>query len=393
MRVAIVTPQFGNSSSEDQLIVRRVAGALSVEHSVTVLHPHLGDGPSGPVGSLNVIPFREEGSRTRYAALGEASFGGRSCSGYCTCYSQHAKELGRSLPRFVQEELARASGGNSPDLFSHLREVKYDLVVFAGYSFASTRFGLDYVPASTKVILLPLAREEPLFWMPTYDSVFSRPDRILVTTRTEELLVLGRIGDSQRERVFDIRFVLNVNRLAFDTSPAGRRRKSFVVAGGESLDRSQIDWLKAAAALTFAKMNMELVVLEPKGRASNGREWFEREVLVSRSDLWRWMTRALAFIDPRPKRILGREVLEAYLLGTPVLVSRDGGANLEHADEGNGGLWFSGFNELEAGLNLLADDDLRGTLGQQGREYALREYGDSAKFIQRVNEAVLDKET
>jgi glycosyltransferase involved in cell wall biosynthesis len=100
------------------------------------------------------------------------------------------------------------------------------------------------------------------------------------------------------------------------------------------------------------------------------------------------MRRATALVDPEPHRLLGREVVEAMLLGTAVVVTASGGATREHADAGDGGLWYRSDVELDRCLELVADRRLRATLGRQGREYAERRYGNPDAFIRRVNDAV-----
>ena len=106
-----------------------------------------------------------------------------------------------------------------------------------------------------------------------------------------------------------------------------------------------------------------------------------------RADLWRWMSRALAVLDPEPGRSLGRDVLEALLYGVPVLARADGGAAREHAEAGHGGLWYRNYDELELAISRLDTDGIGATLGRQGRDYALREYGDPEGFQKRVVEA------
>ena len=95
-------------------------------------------------------------------------------------------------------------------------------------------------------------------------------------------------------------------------------------------------------------------------------------------------------LDPEPERSLGRDVLEALLYGVPVLARADGGAAREHAEAGNGGLWYPELRRARAGDQPGWPPTGSGPiLGSQGRDYALREYGDPEGFRKRVVEAAL----
>jgi glycosyltransferase involved in cell wall biosynthesis len=101
------------------------------------------------------------------------------------------------------------------------------------------------------------------------------------------------------------------------------------------------------------------------------------------------MSRAVAVLDPAPNRVVGQEVLEAMLLGAPVLVVADGGATRQHAEVGNGGLWYRIEDELIASIRLLLDQDLRSALGEQGRAYAENRFADPDTYVKRVSATIL----
>ncbi|HEX6293115.1 MAG TPA: glycosyltransferase family 4 protein [Herpetosiphonaceae bacterium] len=67
-------------------------------------------------------------------------------------------------------------------------------------------------------------------------------------------------------------------------------------------------------------------------------------------------------------------VMEAWLQGTPVLVHADCAVTVAHCKQANGGVWFRGYRQFEASLDrLLGDPATAQQLGQQGREWVLRE--------------------
>ena len=92
----------------------------------------------------------------------------------------------------------------------------------------------------------------------------------------------------------------------------------------------------------------------------------------------------MAVLDPVPQRLVGRQVLEAFLYRVPVIVYARGGASREHAEAGNGGLWFRTDEELCATVRALLDDELGQLLGEQGCSYAQHRHADTDTFVKNV---------
>lgn len=130
----------------------------------------------------------------------------------------------------------------------------------------------------------------------------------------------------------------------------------------------------------------------------DGEEWWcsrggNRALLPvrpSRVNLWRLMEHALATIDVRSQGPFGREAVESMLLGTPVLVPQPGAA-MEHARAASGGLWFRGVAELLDAAGVLVDDQVGRRLGAQGAAYASVHHGDAGGFVERVARLVPDR--
>ncbi|MGH7805691.1 MAG: hypothetical protein ACREQJ_15185, partial [Candidatus Binatia bacterium] len=86
---------------------------------------------------------------------------------------------------------------------------------------------------------------------------------------------------------------------------------------------------------------------------------------------------------------LAAPALEAMMYGTPVLAHAESGAAREHAERGDGGLWYRTAAELDAAVGWLRDDSSREALGEQARRFALERWGDVDAFVARVSNAVL----
>jgi glycosyltransferase involved in cell wall biosynthesis len=68
-------------------------------------------------------------------------------------------------------------------------------------------------------------------------------------------------------------------------------------------------------------------------------------------------------------------IMESWLAGTPVLVHGECAVTREHCVQANGGLYFTNYREFAATVDyLLANRETAVTLGQQGRQYVLKNY-------------------
>jgi hypothetical protein len=392
MRIAFVTGSWTGFWDERALIARRVAAALCFSGEVDVLLPQSSPEPRVErQGALSVhhFPGTPEDAHRREILLQEILGFDEEHSPSCSCGSLHGSEIARETPWILQQELVRARGGESPRLLEHLAGGAYDCVVFVDSQMAATALGARAVAANTRVVLLPMARNEPTFHLPIYDSSFERAERILVTSETERGLIQGRVSGPSRVR--PIGFALRTDPLAAATEPFGFDGQRFLVALG--------DWTSAAAREDFAAAadtlhrdfgDLLIRAFGPGVEALQGLPGVRVSQARTRVDLWRWMYRALAVVDWQHGRVLGCDVLEAMLNGTAVIVHELAGAAREHAERGDGGLWYRTRSELSACIRALASDGVARRLGQQGRAYAVERYGDSNAFVAAVVGALAD---
>ena len=103
-----------------------------------------------------------------------------------------------------------------------------------------------------------------------------------------------------------------------------------------------------------------------------------------------WMCATDVLIVPAVREPFGRTLIEAMLLGTPVVAANSGG-NLEAIDDGVTGFLVTP-DEPDAFIGtihrLLADDVLRSSIVQKARNSAVRKYSVQA-HVQRISELYL----
>jgi glycosyltransferase involved in cell wall biosynthesis len=394
MRIAVLTSAWNDDGWRERCVaVRRVVGALTSIGEVDVLVPSAECGSAEHDGVLNVLRFEgpvisaDDRRTVLESAVGPEDLCWPTA---CDCSQRLAGAWGTSVPHVVQRRVATTAGPVSPELMSHLRARRYDIVVFGGFDSAFFDHALDEAVGRSRVVLVPLAREEPRLHFSIYDRLFERAERILVFTERERRLIVRRLRRREaRERVRLVGFPLRINSLAATTLPYYSPHASYVVIARDWHRPFGLGWLFELAD-SLARTNPEIVLalIGPGAASLPSSPGLLCQETVSRLDAWRWMNVALAFLDAEPNRMLGLDVLEAMLCGAPVLVSAEGGAAREHVESGNGGLWYRNNAELRACLNALRSVDLRDALGRQGRQYAADEYGNVDRFLHRVRDAI-----
>lgn len=385
MKIAVVVSRSYGPWDERSALLCHFVGALACVGRVDVL-----------VGEGRARSTEADGALTREIfpavppvagrldALEFLVFGPRmSPRARCGCDDFADALLAEDVPAELEEAFVSALGGDSPALLEHLVASDYDLVVFAGVDTASAVAGVRVVAGRTPTMLLPLALPGPRLRLRSVRDVFGTVDRVVVSSAFEASLA----ASAGARRVVNVGTVLRVHDLAYRNEPALFDDRAVVVAGDWTSGRLSADFV-----FTVRRLNQDLGAGAFVRLVGPGWETLPDDVratrVSSRLDVWRWMARCLAVWDPNPHALLGREVLEAMQYATPVITAAHGAAQ-EHAERGDGGLWYRTYSELLECIGALAgDDDLRKTLGAQGQAYAVANFADTDAYIARVAELV-----
>ena len=97
--------------------------------------------------------------------------------------------------------------------------------------------------------------------------------------------------------------------------------------------------------------------------------------VVTEAEKLAGIARARALLMPSRHESLSMVVLEAWMMGRPVLVNGDCEVLRGQVLRSGGGLYYRRYEEFAAALDLLLDrPDLADVLGAQGREYFQEHY-------------------
>ena len=383
MKVAVVASGYGNPWSEEHLLTRRLAGALACLADVDLLLPS--DRRAAAFdGAVRILRFPGSvADLPRREAWRHAMFG--TVTAYRPDEPATPRRKPRPLPDFAERELLYSEGGYSPELYERMRDGGYDLVVVVGYHTPAAHWGVSSLPDDLRVVVVPAAADTATLRLRIHDELFARAETILVCTERERQAVAARIATDRPDRVANLGFLVGVNSFARVTEPYDYVDASWIVVVDNWYD-SPAEAILGWADDLEQRHGLSVRLIGP------GAERYRQGAIrsASRLDIWRWICRAVALFDPARDRLLGRDVLEAMLYATPVVVHASGGANREHAELADGGLWYRTREEFLAVVAALREPDVRAALGAQGRSYAERYFADPDRFIKRVAELIVD---
>ena len=431
MRLAFIVQRYGTEVlGGSEYHCRLVAERLAVQHDVEVLTTCARDYitwtneyPEGPDRIRGVTVRRFANARTRDIA----SF---------NKYSDWI--FNNSHSRADEMEWLKQQGPWCPSLLDYLRrhQQQYDVLIFFTYLYAPTVLGLEVNPARS--VFVPTSHDEPAIRLDIYKDVFSRPAAILFNTESERRFIHEQFPDRPAlEEVVGVGVDIPQHQpyprmpelteaetagpvseedagaaAAPSDEAAARDFPSHLLARGAVFRRrhrlygpvvlygGRIDpgkgceelidyfssYVKEGGNATLALMGVKLMSLpeEPFIRFAG---------LLSDRERMQALEAATIVAVPSPFESLSLLTLEAFAVGTPVLVNARSEVLVDHCLRSNAGLFYADRDEFVESLKLLvADERLRAAMGRAGREYVRRNYrwdvvlGKLDRMISRVKQ-------
>jgi glycosyltransferase involved in cell wall biosynthesis len=321
--------------------------------------------------------------------------------------------------RADEMEWLKQQGPWCPALIDYLRKhhQQYDVLIFFTYLYAPTVLGLEASPGRS--VLVPTSHDEPAIRLEIYKDVFSRPAAILFNTDSEQRFIhqmfpdrplleeiVGVGVDIPQHQPYprmpepayeDAEAAADEDNAApppTDEAAPAREFPSHLLARGAVFRRrhrlygpmmlygGRIDpgkgceelieyfsaYVKDGGEGTLALMGVKLMSLpeEPFIRFAG---------LLSDRERMQALEAATVVVVPSPFESLSLLALEAFAVGTPVLVNARSEVLVEHCLRSNAGLFYADGDEFVECLTLLVSDArLRAAMGRNGRDYVRRNY-------------------
>jgi glycosyltransferase involved in cell wall biosynthesis len=331
-------------------------------------------------------------------------------------------------------EWLREQGPWCPALLDYLQRQhqQFDVLVFFTYLYAPTVLGLRVDPS--KSVLVPTAHDEPAIRLGIFKEVFAAPAGLAYNTEAErrfvhdnfalraideEVIGIGveppettdtttdstdhattdsdhtttdpaDVPDRWAARLADLDSTTitpgaNVDSPTFRSHQATRGerfRRRHRLHGPFALYGGRIDPGKGCEELieyfsSYVADGNEgsLVLMGVKLMALPEEPWVRFAGQLSEQERFAALEAATVVVVPSPYESLSILALEAFAVGTPVLVNARSEVLVEHCTRSNAGLYYADRDEFVECLKLMMTNDrLRRALGRNGKEYVRRNY-------------------
>ncbi len=289
--------------------------------------------------------------------------------------SRHVYEHVQSVSRREQEEWLDAQGPNSSELETYIidNQQHYDTFIFFTYLY-QPYFLLRHV--KEKAILVPTAHDEWPIYMSIWDDFFALPAGFIFNTREEvdflkkrfpELSFKGPVIGNGVERPN------SVNPLRF--------REMFAVDDSFLLYTGRIDESKGCRQLFDYFIELRKTESFPRKLILMGKAAMEipehPDIIslgfVDEQVKWDGLSAADWLINPSPHESLSIVLLEAWLVGTPTLVTDQCEVLVGQSKRSNGGLWY---NDVDTFKHIVCNVDIltRKSMGNLGGKFVQDNY-------------------
>ena len=269
-------------------------------------------------------------------------------------------ELENNSQRTILDEIEwmKAQGPYSADLLRYLRSAAedYDLLVFVGYLYFHTYFGLQVAPQ--RAILLPTTHDEAPLYYSIFNTVFDLPRGLIFLSREEQQLARRRFnlpatlpqavigGGIAVPAEVDV----NAFRQKYDLD------FPYILYAGRIDPSKQCDVL-FQWFMRYRQEHPSDVKLLCAGRLDMplpaGKD-IRYLGMLSEEEKFAAMAGAAAFVMPSEWESFSIASLEAWGVGTPVLANAASAVVRGHCQRSNGGLYYSSYEEFAECLHDFA---------------------------------------
>jgi len=274
-------------------------------------------------------------------------------------------------------EWMERQGPFSPRLLDALEreEAHYDYFIFFTYLYYNTYWGLKRIKG--RKTLVSTAHDEPALHMDIMREVFAAPEAFMFNTAAErDMLSRSFSFEGKYQDIVGVGVEIPA---AVDTGPFCRKYDLnppyIMYAGriepgkgcGELIDYF-VRYSRRRPDLSFVLIGNKLMELphHPRLRYLGFLSPEEKNAA---------MTAAHLTVHPSHLESLCMAALESLAVQTPILVQEKTEPLKQHCLEGSSGLWYSGYPDFRAVLDLtLNDAELLRRMGANGREYVSGNY-------------------
>lgn len=268
---------------------------------------------------------------------------------------------------------------NSPDLYAHIAKNWPQYVcVFIPYLFATTYYGL--AACGGRGFLIPCLHDESYARIPSIRRMFESTECLIVHSQPE----LDLLRDLYQVQPSAPVLLGEGVETGFDCDPAAFRttygvdRPFVLYAGRKDAGKNVellVDFFSRYRQRRGDVCDLVLIGGGPPAQPDARRDGVRDLGYVPLQQKYNAYAAADLLCQPSTHESFSLVLMEAWEAGTAVLVNERCTVTTDHVVRSNGGLYFDGYDEFEACLDLLlASPGLRRGLGANGRRYVRANY-------------------
>ncbi len=280
---------------------------------------------------------------------------------------------GALVPIEEQERWRRLQGPDLPELRPWLAERarSFDVAVHFSYLYTPTWAGLPVTAPQVPTVLHATAHDEPAFWLPVFDDLFPLPTRFVWFTEEERDLLVRRRAPA-RGQVIGIGVELDApgNGDRFRSRFNLGERPYLVYVGRVEAGKGSEELINFFEAYKARHPGpLALVLVGPADNPSPHPDIVYVGFVDdgTRNDA---LAGSLALAQPSFFESFSMVLSEAWAQRRPVLAQGRTEVLVGQVRRSGGGVWYSGYAEFEAALDLLTESPKLGdALGLAGRAH------------------------
>ncbi len=288
----------------------------------------------------------------------------------------------RAKPLSLEGQLNWLGAGvNSSDLYRHIisQGEKFEAIVFAPYLFATTFWGSLIYPERS--LLIPCLHNEAYAYLDVIRELFSRVRGLIFNAASEMQLAAELYGKDKiisKGAVVGMGFSKSETNCCEISQRLPFKEQSYLLYSGRKEQGKNLDLLISYFSENKAEFPGLKLVLIGSGEINFLKELPEDVIdlgFVSAEEKMSLMKNALALCQPSTNESFSIVLMEAWQMGTPVIVHGNCAVTREHVLQSNGGLFFSNKKDFVAVLKYLRNNkDQSRILGKQGKQYVEEVY-------------------
>jgi glycosyltransferase involved in cell wall biosynthesis len=291
---------------------------------------------------------------------------------------------------------------NSSAMYRYIAEQgeRFDAIFFGPYLFGTTFWGSQIHPH--KSVLVPCLHDEAYAYLDLIAAMFRNVQGCLFNAEPEMHLARSLYGEV-RGGVVGLGFESPSAESVASLEPYFSEPSPYILyLGRKEMGKNVqvlIDYFCQAKGLGLLPQDLRLVVLGGGSFSDLHRaEALERGDVIdlphlSERDKQRVLRHALCLCQPSLNESFSIVLMEAWMVGTPVIVHGECPVTKHHVLESAGGLYFSSMGDLAGVVGyLIAERSQRDAFAERGSQYVREQYGWGA-VLRRFEKVVAEIQT